>query len=61
LLGHVACFGEIRNAYKILVGKPEEKRSFERSRHGLDDDLTNLRELGWEGVVWIHLGKDRDQ
>jgi len=24
--GHVACMGELRNAYNILVGKPEEKR-----------------------------------
>jgi hypothetical protein len=22
--GHVACTGELRNAYKILIGKPEE-------------------------------------
>jgi hypothetical protein len=23
--GHAACIGEMRNVYKILVGKPEEK------------------------------------
>jgi hypothetical protein len=28
---HVACMG--RNAYKILVGKPEEKRPLLRPRH----------------------------
>jgi len=21
----------------------------------------NLREIGWEGVDWIHLARDRDQ
>jgi hypothetical protein len=30
--GHVACMGEMRNAYKILVGKSEQKRPFGRSR-----------------------------
>jgi len=29
-VGHVACMGEMRNAYKILVGKPEGKRSLRR-------------------------------
>jgi hypothetical protein len=29
-MGHVEY---MRNAYKILVGKPREKRPFERSRH----------------------------
>jgi hypothetical protein len=27
---HVACIGEIKNAHKILVGKPEGKRSLVR-------------------------------
>jgi hypothetical protein len=31
--GHVARMGEKRNAYRILVGKPEGKRPLERSRH----------------------------
>jgi hypothetical protein len=30
--GHVTRMGEIRNIYKVLVGKPEEKRSFGRPR-----------------------------
>jgi len=30
---HVARIGEIRNAYKILDGKPEEKRPVGRPRH----------------------------
>jgi hypothetical protein len=29
-LGHVACMGEIRNAYNILVGKPEGKKPLGR-------------------------------
>jgi hypothetical protein len=31
--GHVALMGEMRNAYKILVGRPEGKRSLRRPRH----------------------------
>jgi hypothetical protein len=31
--------GEIRNALKILVGKPEVKRAFVRPRHRLDDNI----------------------
>jgi hypothetical protein len=30
--GHVARMGEMRNAYRILVGKPEGKRPLERPR-----------------------------
>jgi hypothetical protein len=32
-VGHVACIGEIRNAYKSMLGKPEGKRLFGRPRH----------------------------
>jgi hypothetical protein len=30
--GHVACIGEKRNAYRIMVGKPEGKRPLERPK-----------------------------
>jgi hypothetical protein len=30
--GHVACMGEMRNAYNILVGKPERKIPLRRPR-----------------------------
>jgi hypothetical protein len=32
-VGHVARMGEKRNAYRILVGKPEGKRPLGRPRH----------------------------
>jgi hypothetical protein len=32
--GHVVCMGEMRIAYKILVGKLEGNRSCRRPRHG---------------------------
>jgi hypothetical protein len=27
----------------------------------MNHDLHHLREVGWEGVDWIHLSQDRDQ
>jgi hypothetical protein len=43
--------GEKRNAYRILVGKPEGKRPLGRPRHRWEDNvMTNLKEIGWGGV-----------
>jgi hypothetical protein len=60
--GHKARMGEKRNAYRILVGKPEGKRALERPRRRwLDNIKVDLREIGWAGVDWIDLAHDRDQ
>jgi hypothetical protein len=60
--GHVARMGEMRNAYRILVGKPEGKRPLERPRRRWVDNIKmNLREIGWHGMDWIDLAQDRDQ
>jgi hypothetical protein len=59
--GHVACMGEGINVYRVLMGKPEGKRLLERPRHRWEDGIkTDLREIGWEGVEWIHLAQNRD-
>jgi len=43
----VACMGEMRIAYNILVGKPEGKRLLGRLRHRWEDNIRiNLRERG---------------
>jgi hypothetical protein len=53
---------EKRNAYRILVGKPEEKRPLGRPRRGWVDNIKmDLREIGWDGGDWIDLVQDRDQ
>jgi hypothetical protein len=53
--------GEIRNAYKILVGKSERERPLVRPRRRWEDNIRmDLRETGWEGVDWMHLAQDRD-
>jgi hypothetical protein len=37
----------MRNVYKILIGKPERKRPFGRSRHRWEDNARmNIREVG---------------
>jgi hypothetical protein len=47
---------DMRNAYKLLVGKPEGKRPFGRPRHKWMYNIrVDLREVGWEVVDWIHL------
>jgi hypothetical protein len=58
---HVADMGEMRNAYNILVGKPEGKRPLGRPRHRWEyNNRMYLREIGWEGVDWMHLAQNRD-
>jgi hypothetical protein len=53
---------DIRNAHKILVGKPERERPLGRYRHKWKDSIRmDLRETRWEHVDWIDLAEDRDQ
>jgi hypothetical protein len=35
--GHVECMGEERKVYRVLVGKPEGRKSFRRPRHKWED------------------------
>jgi hypothetical protein len=54
--------GMKRNAYRLLVGKPEEKRSLGRLRHRWVDNIQiDLGETGCGGVDWIGLDHDRDK
>jgi hypothetical protein len=53
--------GEKRNAYRILVGKPEGKRSLGRPRHRWMDNKMDLREIEWGRMDWIDLAQDRGQ
>jgi hypothetical protein len=54
--------GEKRNAYRILVGKPERKRPLGRpKRRWVENFKMDLREIGCDGVDWIDIARDRDQ
>jgi hypothetical protein len=49
--GHAARMGEKRNAYRILVGKPEGRRPLGRHRCIWEDIIKiDVREIGWGGV-----------
>jgi hypothetical protein len=53
--------GEKRNAYRILVGKPEGRRPLGRPRRTWVDSIKiDLREMGWDGMDWIDLAQDGD-
>jgi hypothetical protein len=53
---------EMRNAYRILVGKPEGKILLARPRRRWEDNIKmDLREIGWGGMGWIYLAQDREK
>jgi hypothetical protein len=54
--------GEERDAYWILVGRPEGRRPVGRPRRRWEDNIkTDLREVGCGGMNWIELAQDRDR
>jgi hypothetical protein len=54
--------GEKRNAYRILVGKPEGKRPLRRPRRRWEDNIKmDLTEIGWGCMELSDLAQDRDQ
>ncbi|KAJ4436993.1 hypothetical protein ANN_17125 [Periplaneta americana] len=60
--GHVASMGESRNAYRVLVERPEGKRPLGRPRRRWEDNIKiDLREVGYDDREWINLAQDRDQ
>ena len=61
-VGHVACMGERRGVYKVLVGKPEGKRLRGRPRRRWEDNIKMaLLEVGFEGMDGIDVPEDWDR
>jgi hypothetical protein len=59
---HLARTGEKRNAYRLLVGKPEGKRPLGRLRiKWVDNIKMDLGKVGWGDVDWIGLAQDRNR
>jgi PAS domain-containing protein len=59
--GHVARMGEKKNAYRLLVGKPDGRRPLGRPRRRwLDNIRMELVEVEWSNEDWIGLAQDRN-
>jgi hypothetical protein len=49
--GHVARMGDRRDAYMIMVGKPEGKRPFGITKYRWEVNVkVDFKEIGWEGL-----------
>jgi hypothetical protein len=60
--GHVARMEAKRNAYRLLVRKPEKKRSIGRPRRKWVDNIRmDFGEVGWGDLDWIGLAQDRNR
>jgi len=60
--GHVACMGEEKGAYRVLVGKPEGKRPLWRPTYRWVNNIRmDLQVVGCGYMDWIGLTQDRDR
>jgi hypothetical protein len=60
--GHVAHMGEVRDAYNILVGRPEGRRPLGRPMCRWEDNIKmDLREIVFGDVDLVHWTQDRDR
>ena len=58
----MARMGEGRGVHRVLVGKPEGKRSLERPRHRWEDNIKmDLQEVGGSCGDWMELAQDRER
>jgi hypothetical protein len=54
--------GAKKNAYRMLVGKRDKKRTLGGTRcRWVDNIKMDLRDIGWDGMDWIDLAQDRDR
>jgi hypothetical protein len=48
-----------KNAHRMLVGNPEERRPLGRPRRRWMDNIKmDLREIGWDGMDWNELAQE---
>ncbi|KAJ4448041.1 hypothetical protein ANN_10053 [Periplaneta americana] len=60
IIRNVARMGESRNAYRELVGRPEDKKPLGRPRRKWEDNIKmDLREVGYDERDWINLAQIR--
>ena len=59
--GHVARMEESRSAFKIITGKPTEKKSLGRPRRRWEDNIRmDLQEIGISAENWVDSAQDRN-
>jgi hypothetical protein len=54
-------YGGDRGVYRVLVGKPEEKRPLGKPRRRWEDIRMDLQEVGGGREDWMELAQDRDR
>jgi len=60
--GHLACMGDRRGVYRVLVGKPEGKRPPGQPRHRWEYNIKmDLQEVEDGSMDWTDLAQDRDR
>jgi hypothetical protein len=60
LYGYIS--GEGKGVYRVLVGKPEGKRSLGKPRCRWEENIKmDLQEVGCGYMDWIELAQDRDR
>jgi hypothetical protein len=53
--------GEMKNIYRILMGKPKRKRPLGRPKYRWEGNIKiDLREIGCGGMGCIHLAQNMD-
>jgi len=59
--GACSTYGEMRDVYRVLVGKSEGKRPLGRPRRRCEDSIKmDLKEVGCGGMDWIEQAQHRD-
>jgi hypothetical protein len=60
--GNVECMGNKMNSSSVLLGNPQGKRLLGRHKCRWEDNIrTDLGEIRWCAMDWIHLAQNRDQ
>ena len=60
--GACSTYGEKRDVYRVLAGKPEGKRPLGRPGRRWEDNIKmDLQVVGCESMNWIDVAQDRDR
>ena len=61
-VGYIACMGDSRAAYRVLVGKPVGQRLLRRQRRRWENNIKMyFQDVRWEGTGRTDLAEDRDR